>query len=73
MPSILESLSRFTHGTFLWLLVDTHVMSLLSLVKDFVLRNCGEIFFALRATFFPFDHDGLGLVFVSYWALLLSM
>ena len=54
MPSIFESLSRFTHGTFPWLLVATHVMSLLSLTEDFVLRNCGKIFLALRATFFSF-------------------
>ena len=71
MPSIFESLSRFAHGTFPWLLVATHVMSLLSLPKDFVLRNCGEIFLALRTTFFLLIT--MGLVFVSYWTLLLSM
>ena len=67
MPSVSESLSRFTRGTLPRLLVATFILSLLPLSKDYVLGNGGEVFFAPHAPFVLLI--ATGLVVVSWWLL----
>ena len=58
MPSVSESLSKFTRGTLPRLLVAIFVMSLLPIPKDYVLGNDGEVFFHATRTVCPADRDG---------------
>ena len=71
MPSVSESLYRFTRGTLPRLLITTFVISLLPLPKDYVLGNGGEVFFALHAPFVLLI--ATGLVVVSWWILRILM
>ena len=71
MPSVSESLSRFMHGALPWLLVATFIVSLLPLLKDYILGNSGEDFFTLHASFVLLI--ATGLVIVSWWILRILM
>ena len=62
MPSVSESLSRFMHGALPWLLVATFIVSLLPLLKDYILGNSGEDFFTLHASFVLLIATGLVIV-----------
>ena len=71
MPSVSKSLSMSTRRTLPQLLVATFVMSLLLLLKDYVLGDGGEVFLTLHAPFLLLT--ATGLVILSRWLLRVVM